>query len=75
MSNKDIAQVYGIFQSTLLMRGATQCIFKGYKGHDISIHAPHARSDCRDNISDIHIIKFQSTLLMRGATPLAHAAV
>ena len=37
---------FGRFQSTLLMRGATcgRCIQKDGQ-HDISIHAPHARSD------------------------------
>ena len=33
------------FQSTLLMRGATSCRGSRYRGDDISIHAPHARSD------------------------------
>ena len=33
------------FQSTLLMRGATSCRGGRHRGHDISIHAPHARSD------------------------------
>ena len=36
-----------VFQSTLLMRGATQCRRQCRDGHLISIHAPHARSDGR----------------------------
>ena len=35
------------FQSTLLMRGATPFIRQMYSRERISIHAPHARSDCR----------------------------
>ena len=35
-----------IFQSTLLMRGATQKAAQAAKEAKISIHAPHARSDC-----------------------------
>ena len=34
-----------IFQSTLLMRGATRAALKADKTRTISIHAPHARSD------------------------------
>lgn len=34
------------FQSTLLMRGATDAYGKGPGWYAISIHAPHARSDC-----------------------------
>ena len=37
----------GIFQSTLLMRGATGNLASGSDVTWISIHAPHARSDCR----------------------------
>ena len=33
------------FQSTLLMRGATQAAQSTTSGRQISIHAPHARSD------------------------------
>ena len=33
------------FQSTLLMRGATVCLYKRRQEKTISIHAPHARSD------------------------------
>ena len=55
------------FQSTLLMRGATE--LKAYleEYRDISIHAPHARSDGPVFLFRINT-KFQSTLLMRGAT-------
>ena len=57
-----------IFQSTLLMRGATGK--KTYLGryNTISIHAPHARSDAVKGDTEIRYIEFQSTLLMRGAT-------
>ncbi len=80
------------FQSTLLMRGATEeqpqsrgrcqdfnprssCEERQYrqgllaeKKSNISIHAPHARSDADAvNFPDQHV-RFQSTLLMRGAT-------
>ena len=37
---------YGIFQSTLPMRGATQLSQDGGSSRGISIHAPHAGSDC-----------------------------
>ena len=36
------------FQSTLLMRGATEKRSRGREGDVISIHAPHARSDTTD---------------------------
>ena len=39
-------------------------------GKDISIHAPHARSDALDLVK-VSDIAFQSTLLMRGATRTA----
>ena len=35
-----------LFQSTLPMRGATQVIGNGMQGANISIHTPHAGSDC-----------------------------
>ena len=38
---------------------------------DISIHAPHARSDEIVGTRGHHFILFQSTLLMRGATEAA----
>ena len=37
----------------------------------ISIHAPHARSDDGLNLVKIGDVAFQSTLLMRGATTSA----
>ena len=56
------------FQSTLLMRGATHARDHASCFSDISIHAPHARSDLVGCF--IFSVKkiFQSTLLMRGAT-------
>ena len=39
--------VMGRFQSTLLMRGATRLLSSSCSSYRISIHAPHARSDCR----------------------------
>mgnify|MGYP007031495076 FL=1 len=61
-----------LFQSTLLMRGATICReLEQYKVW-ISIHAPHARSDAKARSWQAASI-FQSTLLMRGATPAAVA--
>ena len=58
-----------LFQSTLLMRGATAIMIAAILHLCISIHAPHARSDL---IDELHAVKdkFQSTLLMRGATRL-----
>ena len=80
-----------IFQSTLLMRGATDSRrnlarpgpyfnprssceerplsrLAPHDARDISIHAPHARSD-RPLLSSLEeVFLFQSTLLMRGAT-------
>ena len=50
------------------MRGATRAQEEYRRAQEISIHAPHARSDqctCRLRRRSI----FQSTLLMRGATP------
>ena len=40
-----IRQLEAQFQSTLLMRGATEAPASCSPTHDISIHAPHARSD------------------------------
>ena len=57
-----------LFQSTLLMRGATQKFELGYFDTLISIHAPHARSDRRSRWLTTSQSAFQSTLLMRGAT-------
>ena len=63
------------FQSTLLMRGATPYVCERSASCQISIHAPHARSDdiTRSSINDY--IQFQSTLLMRGATLALSPAV
>ena len=43
----------GVFQSTLLMRGATHDKSATSNRYQISIHAPHARSD-NDNVTDYH---------------------
>ena len=57
-----------LFQSTLLMRGATKAGWRAYRQTGISIHAPHARSD-RSALTRLRLYRsFQSTLLMRGAT-------
>ena len=55
------------FQSTLLMRGATQVLAIDDCLVTISIHAPHARSDLM-TAKNMSLLIFQSTLLMRGAT-------
>ena len=63
-----------LFQSTLLMRGATGLDFIKVGDIAISIHAPHARSDfCGASLGLVSDI-FQSTLLMRGATPFLLSA-
>ena len=56
------------FQSTLPMRGATLSLLSIKCGQMISIHAPHAGSDCFPWLS-VFRPGFQSTLPMRGATP------
>ena len=56
-----------IFQSTLLIRGATRRCHGLHGGHGISIHAPHTRSDTNSADSSSSSL-FQSTLLIRGAT-------
>ena len=56
------------FQSTLLMRGATNHQGAHTWHHRISIHAPHARSDSSTIPRTVAPVIFQSTLLMRGAT-------
>ncbi len=59
-----------LFQSTLPMRGATHIAVILYiPSSFISIHAPHAGSDCDWVITKPPEITFQSTLPMRGATP------
>ena len=50
------------------MRGATARSGPPTRFTDISIHAPHARSDYRMALALFSISQFQSTLLMRGAT-------
>ena len=60
------------FQSTLLMRGATNACWCRRDDHQISIHAPHARSDAMSSMRRCRPFLFQSTLLMRGATMLIH---
>ena len=42
-----VIAIVWLFQSTLLMRGATTSAWDWSKLEDISIHAPHARSDNR----------------------------
>ena len=59
---------YFLFQSTLLMRGATQKRRRLRLPAFISIHAPHARSDDGRSHGIFRTAPFQSTLLMRGAT-------
>ena len=63
-----MAQAWAKFQSTLLMRGATTPYKEQSTVHQISIHAPHARSDAEKLLARLHAEIFQSTLLMRGAT-------
>ena len=52
--------LFPVFQSTLLMRGATASFFSSFHAFQISIHAPHARSDSngqplsRNTIISIH---------------------
>ena len=66
-SNDD--RVGAIFQSTLLMRGATGVDRLRFRVSNlISIHAPHARSDVFRSHRTTMTTTFQSTLLMRGAT-------
>ena len=70
-SDEAYAEAHGmkkVFQSTLLMRGATSCFFTHLFTVLISIHAPHARSDNVSSSAHADIRTFQSTLLMRGAT-------
>ena len=60
--------VSGLFQSTLLVRGATAQSLKCEKCGKISIHAPRERSDAERLRGKNYDDKFQSTLLVRGAT-------
>ena len=65
----DISKFYpSVFQSTLLMRGATLTNQALEGMSEISIHAPHARSDLTTVLLAVQYNQFQSTLLMRGAT-------
>ena len=70
---KGIIVQFDLFQSTLLMRGATVEVEKLKSINSISIHAPHARSDLTVITIALHT-RFQSTLLMRGATLRRHDA-
>ena len=65
------SRINALFQSTLLMRGATRELILLERRNLISIHAPHARSDSYGILSYEVIKIFQSTLLMRGATCLS----
>ena len=56
------------FQSTLPMRGATAFSVGSLGKMYISIHAPHAGSDKKQNGNTPSASRFQSTLPMRGAT-------
>ena len=64
-----------IFQSTLLMRGATRTAGNGTSMGDISIHAPHARSDsCQrikteERIISIHAPHARSDVRTARACP------
>ena len=57
-----------LFQSTPLMRGATDRAAGNRGGSGVSIHAPHARGDQSFTRSSMRSCLFQSTPLMRGAT-------
>ena len=57
-----------IFQSTLLVRGATTGQATVSHLHYISIHAPRERSDVKNPAGLYLKLLFQSTLLVRGAT-------
>ena len=57
-----------LFQSTLLVRGATENQKASLEKQIISIHAPRERSDSFCKKICGCILPFQSTLLVRGAT-------
>mgnify|MGYP006968524586 CR=1 FL=1 len=57
-----------LFQSTLLVRGATKNSPRRQRRQGISIHAPRERSDKKFFYWNKEVIRFQSTLLVRGAT-------
>ena len=65
---QEVINYFVIFQSTLLMRGATWRRRRWFVSLYISIHAPHARSDTDEAARRAQRYQFQSTLLMRGAT-------
>ena len=56
------------FQSTLPLRGATDCSPAYLLGMEISIHAPLAGSDEEPHVVVQIALAFQSTLPLRGAT-------
>ena len=62
-----------VFQSTLPMRGATDCRHADGGWRSISIHTPHAGSDRRLTRQLDRAFLFQSTLPMRGATIVHHS--
>ena len=59
-----------LFQSTLPLRGATNCTTNTRHGHAISIHAPLAGSDANVLPGPRAPMIFQSTLPLRGATTI-----
>ena len=75
----DINEVKGaigayIFQSTHLLRGATEYHGRAQQQQCISIHAPLARCDRSNYRLDFRNKTFQSTHLLRGATLTVAAA-
>jgi len=56
------------FQSTLPMKGATNCLTKHKENRMVSIHAPNEGSDVRAIVTMPSFNEFQSTLPMKGAT-------
>ena len=71
---KGIIVQFDLFQSTLLMRGATACLLLSR----ISPQHFNPRSSCEERLTAISAamptVIFQSTLLMRGATPFFHTS-
>ncbi len=57
-----------MFQSTLLVRGATVGRVEYTWQPSVSIHAPRERSDRGSPLGSRRMEEFQSTLLVRGAT-------
>ena len=70
----EILSITSLFQSTLLMRGATQGFFSVVSLYCISIHAPHARSDSTMSAADkathisIHAPHARSDRTKRGSS-------